>query len=113
MLLQTNCNSKSMLAKVTLQGYVYDSVGGKPVEGVWVYLYGCTYDDKDQQQYTPYIVGQAKTDVSGSFYIHDDAARSNRYGLIINGHTLSGSFAFGTNANWLKQNGSTIYLNKL
>ncbi len=102
-----------MVAKVTLEGYVYDSLGGKPVEGVWIYLYGCSYDDKDQQQYTPFIIGQAVTDVSGRFYLHDDAARSQRYGLVVNKHTLKGSFNFGTNNNWLKANFSKIYLNNL
>jgi hypothetical protein len=111
--LHTHCNNSSMVLKVTLEGYVYDSLGGKPVNGTWVYLYGCSYDDKDQQQYTPFIIGQAQTDVSGRFYIHDNAARSNRYGLTINNHIIKGSFGFGTNNNWLKANCAKIYLNKL
>src|ERR1700757_3233691 len=109
----TNCNNSSMVAKVTLEGYVYDSVSGKPIEGMWVYLWGCSYDDKDQQQYTPFVIGQAQTDVSGRFYLHDDAARSNRYGLIVNNRTIPGSFAFGTDNNWLKANCSKIYYNTL
>jgi hypothetical protein len=111
--LNTGCNNSSMFAKVTLQGYVYDSLGGKPVEGVWVYLYACEYDGKDDAACQPIRVGQAQTDVSGRFYLHDDAARSHRYGLMINDRLISGSLSFGTDANWLKANCSMIYLNKL
>lgn len=111
--LTTSCNDASMTSKVTLEGYVYDSLGGKPVNGQWVVLYACGYDDKDNPQCQPYVVGQAQTDISGRFYIHDDAARSNRYGLVVNKQTIAGGLNFGCDANWLKANCSKIYLNKL
>jgi hypothetical protein len=110
--LNTSCNNASMVAKVTLEGYAYDSLGGKPVNGLWVYLYACEYDGKDDAQCQPYLVGQAQTDISGRFYLRDDAARSNRYSLVINGHGM-GEFNFGVDNSWLKANCAKIYLNKL
>ena len=110
-LLNTTCGDKRAFAKVTLEGYVYDSLGGKPVSGIWVILYACeSGQQKDECQ--SYLVGQAQTDVSGRFYIHDDAARSGRYAILINGRGPYG-FTGLCDADWLKQNFSKIYLNKL
>jgi len=105
------CSNSKLFGKITFEGYVYDSLGGKPVQGIWVSLNACDGNSQDDQCES-YNVGQAQTDVSGRFYIHDDAARSDRYAVWINGSTIGGLNA-GNGADWLKANYSMIYLNKL
>jgi hypothetical protein len=109
-LLYTTCSNKKAFAKITLQGYVYDSLGGKPVSGIWVFLEACNAG------YQPslcdgYIVGQAQTDVSGRFYIHDDAARSNRYNLRVDGTSaFVGNYGYDATADYMAANCAMIYL---
>ena len=110
MLLNTTCDKK-LLTKVTFDGYVYDSLGGKPVKGIWVTLYACKAGYQGSQC-TSYQVGQAQTDASGHFHIHNDAASSNNYGVQVNGF---GPFGLQNSDDeyWLQHNFSTIYLNEL
>ncbi len=111
MLLNTTCSNSKLFGKVTFEGYVYDSLGGKPIRGIWVSLSACDGNSQDDQCES-YPVGQAQTDVSGHFYIRDDAARSNRYAVALNGSPIGG-LNYGNDANWLKANFSMIYLNKI
>jgi protocatechuate 3,4-dioxygenase beta subunit len=108
-LLHTTCNKKA-IEKITLQGYVYDSLGGKPVSGIWVILWACDAGyQKDQCD--GYIVGQAQTDASGHFYIHDDAATSNRYNLRVVGTSIGiGNFEYDATSDWMNEHCATIYL---
>ena len=87
MFLNNTCSKEKMFSKVTFEGYVYDSLGGKPVEGVWIGLGACVpMTAKSLCDW--FVVGQSKTDAAGHFYIHDNAARSDRYSPILNGHPI-------------------------
>jgi hypothetical protein len=109
MFLTTTCNKRAF-AKVTWQGTVWDSLGGKPVQGIWVTLIACNAGDgEDQCDY--YTVGQSITDASGHFYIHDDAARSNRYSPCIGEAISNGNFIL--NEAQLNSSFSNIYLNQI
>lgn len=108
MLLNTTCNKRAF-AKVTWQGTVWDSLGGKPVQGIWVSLLACNAGDQESQC-EHFTVGQAETDASGHFYIHDDAARSNRYSPRIREAILNGNFIL--NEAQLNSSFSNIYLNR-
>ncbi len=108
--LNTTCSDERWLFKVTFKGYVYDSLGGKPVEGIWVSLRACESGEQ-RNQCQMYDVGQAKTDASGYFYIHDNAARSGRYTPFIRGVNLDGNV--NTTASMLSSKYKYIYLNKI
>ena len=110
-LLNTTCGDKRSLSKVTIEGYLYDSLGGKPINGAWLVLYACE-SGVQRNQCQSYLVGQAQTDASGHFYIHDDAARSDRYSLIANNYEIGG-FNYYCTADWLKEYCSVIYLYKI
>jgi len=82
-LLNNNCN-KNWISKITCHGYVSHQ-NGTPAEGVWVYLSACNaMSEKDECD--NYIVGQAKSDATGYYFIHDDAAMSDRYCLSLKLH---------------------------
>jgi hypothetical protein len=105
-ILNTNCEKK-IFSKVTYEGYLYDTIGGKPIQGVWIVLQACDAPNT-QDECDNYTVGQSVTDASGHFYIHNDAARSNRYSVEING-TFNGTFL--TTEDDLKTNQlTTLYL---
>jgi hypothetical protein len=108
--LNTTCSDDRWFAKVTYEGYVYDSLGGKPVEGIWVSLEACERGIQRDQCQT-YVVGQSKTDVSGRFYIHDNAAKSGRYTPVINGVYIDSDI--NTPASKLSSSYKYIYLNKV
>ena len=84
--LNTTCN-KRIFSKFTYFGYVYDSIGGKPVQGASVMLYACSkfaagMSDCDQT----FEYGTLITNKSGFFSfgsIHE--AASDRYGIWLNG----------------------------
>jgi|ERR1700741_3657038 hypothetical protein len=89
--LNTTCNKKAF-TEITIQGYVYDTIGGKPVKGEWVSLDACvTGDSRDQCNY--FRVGQSVSDAKGHFYIHNEAATSNRYSIYVNGNFNYGGFS--------------------
>ena len=109
-LLHTTCSNKKTFEKISLEGYLYDSLGGKPVSGRWVILWACDAGHQESQC-DAYIVGQAQTDVSGRFYIHDDAARSNRYLLRVDGTSIGiGGLSYDATADLMKTNCAMIYL---
>jgi len=99
-----NSCKKSWLKKVTYEGHVYDTIGGQPVKGVWIYLAACSGKLQDQQC-NYYIVGQSQTDAEGHFYIHDDAAMSDIYCVSTDpSHFL----VFGVSAATLKEDDYTV-----
>ena len=108
--LNTTCSDERWLFNVTFKGYVYDSLGGKPVEGIWVGLRACESGDQGNECQM-YQVGQAKTDASGYFYIHDNAARSNRYTPVVHDIILDGNV--NTAGSALSTSYKYIYLNKI
>jgi hypothetical protein len=97
-----SCSKEKSFSKVTYEGYVYDSLGGSPVAGVWVVLDACNPFDGNEECST-FGVGQSKTDNYGHFYIHDNAARSNRYFPNINRR-------FPINFSWKSDILKVIYL---
>lgn len=87
-ILTTTCSKERYLLKVTWEGHLYDSAGGKPVAGYWITLYACDPMDGHNQCGT-FKVGQAQTDASGYFKIHDNAARSDRYFVQWSTHAIT------------------------
>jgi protocatechuate 3,4-dioxygenase beta subunit len=104
--LNTTCNKKAF-TKITWQGYVYDTINGKPVEGVWISLNACDAGDS-HEECSFFRVGQSVSDAKGHFYIHNEAARSNRYEISVNGLYFSPHLYTETSADILKID--TIYL---
>ena len=109
MLLNATCKRKAF-EKVTWQGTVWDSLGGKPVQGIWVSLVACDAGNQESQC-NNFTVGQAETDASGHFYIHDNAARSDRYSPKIGEAFLD--IQFGQSGAQLNSNFGNIYLNQI
>jgi hypothetical protein len=111
-LLNTTCTKEKWFSKIDYQGVLLDTIGGHPAGGVWITLQACEPTSKDECDF--YLVGQCVTDANGHFKIHDNAASSNRYMIIINGGKYSYEPMMG---NWglsedeLHNNYSTLYLN--
>ena len=75
------CSKERWFAKITYEGTVcYSRATMKPAPGIWVYLYACE-PQSSSFQCKAFIVGQDLTDADGHFKIHDNAARSDKYGI--------------------------------
>lgn len=106
------CSKKRLFKKMSYEGTLLDTIGGAPVSGVCIYLRACIPTAKEQCDM--YDVGQCYTDASGHFSIHEKAARSDRYEIIIGGGRLSNILIFeqsGISESRLKEKYSIIYLN--
>lgn len=85
----TTCTKKKWFTKITYEGYVYDNrTSGNPVAGVSIVLNACNPGYGLDGSCQTFILAQTKTDASGHFYIHVNAARSKRYCPEINGNML-------------------------
>lgn len=77
-ILNIACTKKKIFKRVTWEGTLYDSIGGKPVEGYWITLNAC-YPMDGRNSCETFPVASSQTDASGHFKIGAQAARSNRY----------------------------------
>jgi len=81
---QTNCK-REWFHRITYDGHVYNK-NGTPAPNVLVLLQACygNTDTPDLCSNNKYTVGQYKTDATGHFHIHADAAKSNNYFITFN-----------------------------
>jgi hypothetical protein len=74
---------KKLFKKITFEGVVYDhKTNGVPVAGIKVTLKACGGGSGDKVMtcsYDQFTIGEATTDASGHFYIHNKAASSDVY----------------------------------
>src|ERR1044071_3759140 len=83
-MINTTCTDEYWFKKMTYDATLYDTLGGNPVQGVWVSLEACTNGPKTYCD--RYHVGQNVTDASGHFVIHNNAAKSGAYYIFIKGY---------------------------
>ncbi|MFI5141139.1 MAG: hypothetical protein ACHQII_02180 [Bacteroidia bacterium] len=75
------CSKERWFSKITYEGTVYYSRATmKPAPGIWVCLLACD-PGEITHQCNNFRVGQALTDANGHFKIHDNAARTDYYGV--------------------------------
>ena len=75
----TTCK-KNIFSKIKYEGYVFDSIGGKPAIGINIRLSACA-SKSAKNNCTSYDVGSCLTNSEGYFKIEANAARSNRYAI--------------------------------
>ena len=107
--LTTTCTKQKFFSYVNYEGFVYDSLGGKEVQGVQVVLNACT-TKRSSDNCSSFEVGKSTTDGSGHFKIHEKAARYGRYQVYVNGQSLH-FFNYTTSESDLSKNSyKIIYL---
>ena len=77
------CNltcKKKIFSKIKYEGYVFDSIGGQPAEGINIRLSACA-SKSAKNDCTTYDVGSCASNSEGYFKIEANAARSNRYAI--------------------------------
>lgn len=77
-LLNITCSKQRKLGKVICEGYIYDTIGGKGVEGISVSLEAC--NPRDGRNFcATFKLGSTTTNASGYYKINEKPARSGRY----------------------------------
>ena len=85
-----NCGKQYLNKYITWEGYIFDTIGGKPVSGVSLQLNACLPGNADSQYScsggnSEFTIGTATTDSKGYFKIYGKAARTDNYFPMING----------------------------
>ncbi len=75
----TTCK-KNIFSKIKYEGYVFDSIGGKPAKGINIRLSACA-SKSAKNDCTTYDVGSCVSNSEGYFKIEAIAARSDRYAI--------------------------------
>ncbi len=109
--LNATCSKQKWFKKVTYEGRIYDSLGGHPIQRVYISLNACD-PSSHNDECNNFSLGQTSTDAEGHFSIHNKAARSNRYDIVVKGTHISPFFRIsGDELSSSKY--TTLYLNKL